>query len=168
MTLQPPPAPTPLPILLYYKNPWKTCLYSLSTSSNSFNKWLLSAYSVLENVFCAMNRVPKVSPLLGLTFFFNFKFIYFFNWRIIALQNCFGFLPNLNMNQPQVNICPLLLSLPPHPIPLGCYSTLVWAPWVMQQIPIGCLFYIWSWTRSCFSLHTSHPLLPLSSALLGP
>ena len=37
--------------------------------------------------------------------------------------------------------------LPPHPTPLGCYRTLVWVPWITQQIPTGYVFYIWSYTR---------------------
>ena len=31
---------------------------------------------------------------------------------------------------------------PPFPTLLSCYKAPVWIPWVIQQIPIGCLFYI--------------------------
>ena len=31
--------------------------------------------------------------------------------------------------------------LPPHPTPLGCHRAPVRAPWVIQQILTGCLFY---------------------------
>ena len=30
-----------------------------------------------------------------------------------------------------------------HPTPLGCYRAPSWVPWVIQQIPIGYLFYTW-------------------------
>jgi len=54
-------------------------------------------------------------------------------------------------------------SLPslPHPTPLGCwYRAPVWVSWAIQQIPIGCLFYI-RWCKfPCSSFHASHPLLP--------
>ena len=33
--------------------------------------------------------------------------------------------------------------LPPHPTPVGCYQAPVWVPWVIKQIPFGCLFYLW-------------------------
>ena len=68
------------------------------------------------------------------------------------------------MNQPWVH--PRLLSLeppshlPPHLIPLGCYQAPVWVPWVIQQVPIGYLFYIWLCMFPCYSFHTSHLLLP--------
>ena len=48
----------------------------------------------------------------------------YFNWRIITLQYCDCFLPNISMNQSWVYMCPPVLNspchLPPHPIPLGC------------------------------------------------
>ena len=72
------------------------------------------------------------------------------------------FLSNLNMNPPYVYIYPLPFEPPshllPHPTPLGWYRAPVWVPWDIQQIPIGCLFYICKFR--CYSLHTSQPLLP--------
>ena len=47
--------------------------------------------------------------------------------------------------------------LPPSPTSLGCYKDPVWVPWIIQQIPIGYLFYIWYCKVPCYSLHTSHP-----------
>ena len=69
--------------------------------------------------------------------------------KFLLEGNCFTilcwFLPYINMNQPKVYICPLPLEPPSHfqPLPsaLGCYRGLVWAPWVIQQIPIGIPFY---------------------------
>jgi len=34
------------------------------------------------------------------------------------------------------------LPSPPHPTPLGWYRAPVWVSWVIQQIPLGYLFYI--------------------------
>ena len=55
-------------------------------------------------------------------------------------------------------ICPLPLEipsyLPPFPTPLGCYRAPVWVPWVIEQISIGCLFYIWR--LICFHATQSH------------
>ena len=49
--------------------------------------------------------------------------------------------------------------LPPHRTPLGCYEVPVWAPWVIQQIPPGCLFYIW-W---CMCFHDTVSICPTFS-----
>ena len=55
-------------------------------------------------------------------------FLFFFNWRVIALQCCVGLCHTSTLNQPQVYICPLLCEsssqLPPHPTPLGCHRAL--------------------------------------------
>ena len=55
-----------------------------------------------------------------------------------------------------------LLNLPPTspPTPQGGHRALVWAPWVIQQIPTGCLLYIWQCMLPCYSLHSSPSLLP--------
>ena len=58
---------------------------------------------------------------------------------------------------------PSLLSLPPislSPTPQDWYKAPVWVSWGIQQIPVGYLFYIWKCKFPCYSLHTSHPLLP--------
>ena len=39
-------------------------------------------------------------------FFFNFKKFIYFNWRLIILQYCDGFLPYIDINQPCVHKCP--------------------------------------------------------------
>ena len=60
-----------------------------------------------------------------------------------------------------------LMSLPswnsfPFPSPSHPSRLLqsLWVPWVIQQIPIGYLFYIWYCKFPCYCLHTSHPLPP--------
>ena len=45
------------------------------------------------------------------------KFIYF-NWTIISLQYCGGFLPYINMNQLRVHVCPPILKHPPTSLPI--------------------------------------------------
>ena len=54
--------------------------------------------------------------------------------------------------------CPLPLEppsrLPPRPTPLGCYRDPGWVPWVVQQIPVGCLFHTWLRMFPRYSLHT--------------
>ena len=68
------------------------------------------------------------------------------------------------MNQPYMYICSLLPEPPshlsPHPTPLGWYWAPIWVPQDIQQIPVGCLFYTWWCKFPCYSIHTSHPLLP--------
>ena len=50
------------------------------------------------------------------------------------------------------------LPSPSHPSRF--YRAPVWVPWVIQHIPIGCLFHIWWCMFPCYSLHAPHPLLP--------
>ena len=49
----------------------------------------------------------------------------YFNWRIVTLQYCDGFLLYVSMNWPQVHMCPLHLEPPchltPYSIPPGCH-----------------------------------------------
>ena len=50
--------------------------------------------------------------------------------------------------------------LQPHPTSPSSPRALSWVPWVIEQIPISCLFPVWK--RVCFSatLSSSHALLP--------
>ena len=54
---------------------------------------------------------------------------------------------------------PFLLNptphLSPHPMPLDCRRALGWAPCVIQQIPTGYLFYIWSCICQRYALNSS-------------
>ena len=70
------------------------------------------------------------------------------------------FLPTSAWISHRYTFVPSLLNLPPHPTPLGCHRAPVWVPWIIQQIPIGSLFYIWQCMFPCYSRHASHPLLP--------
>ena len=84
--------------------------------------------------------------------FFKKKLIYF-NWRLITLQCCGGFLPYFDMNQPQVYLCsPSLWVVPVH---------WLWVPCFMHQTWTGDLFHIWQYT--CFSaILSNHPTLSFS------
>ena len=79
-------------------------------------------------------------------FFFN---LFIFNWRIIALQCCVGFCHTSTWISHRYTYIPSLLKLPsnshlpPHLTPLGCHRAPDWAPCIIQQIPTGCLFYMW-------------------------
>ena len=76
----------------------------------------------------------------------NFFLINLFFTEGQLLYRILLFLSNLNMNQPYIYPLPLETPshLSPHPTPLGWYRAPVWVSWAIQQIPIGCLFYIWS------------------------
>ena len=109
--------------------------------------------------------------------------LYFSNWRIIALQNFvvsvihqqrMSYILYRGMSidpatgtpvSPPSSTSPWTSPhLPPHLTLLDCHRAPVWVLWVMHQIPVGCLLYIWQCKFPCYSLHTSHPLpspLPL-------
>ena len=95
---------------------------------------------------------------------FFFLTLFIFNWRIIALH----FIVLVSTKHQHESVIGLPMSPPtwtslppPSPsTPLGCYWTPVWGPWVIQQIPIGYLFYRWWCMFPCYFLHTSHPVLP--------
>ena len=60
--------------------------------------------------------------------FLFFKKNICFNWRIITLQYCDGFLPHISMNWSEVYMCSLHPEppshLPPHSIPPDCHRAL--------------------------------------------
>ena len=100
------------------------------------------------------DQTPK-SYFKSLTIRVAFFLFFIFYWRIIA-KLCW-FLPYINMDQSKAYICPLLHEIPfpllPHPTLLGCHRTLIWVPWVMQQISpaiLHMLVYIFP----CYSLHS--------------
>ena len=51
----------------------------------------------------------------------------------------------------------------PFPTPLDCCGSLVWGPWVIQRIPIGCLFYI----QYCTGVHAAL-FIHLNLSFLSP
>ena len=123
-------------------------------------------------------------------FFFFKKLVYLFNWRLITLQYCSfchtltwipgmaesGGLPSMglhrvghdwsdlaaaaDMNQPWVHMCPpfwipLPPPSPPHPSGLSQFTGF--------KCPVSCIeLHVFQ----CYSLRSSHPLLPQSSKVL--
>ena len=77
----------------------------------------------------------------------------------------YWFLPCINMNQPQVYICPLPLEppslLPPPPTPASCHRVPGLSSCVMiansHWLSILCMVVH---MFLCYSLHLPHPLLP--------
>ena len=73
---------------------------------------------------------------------FLFQFIFY--WRIIALQNFVVFCQTSTWISHRYTNITSLLKLPPNPTPQGWFRAPVWVSWAIQQIPVGCLFYIWN------------------------
>lgn len=73
------------------------------------------------------------------------------------------FLPFTSMNHPRAYTGSLPLEAPSlHPTPLHCHRAPGWAPRVVQQLHISCLFYTW-WRilSQRYSPNPPRPLLPL-------
>ena len=108
-------------------------------------------------------RIPYWSWNADLKTNFLFKNFYVFNWRIIALQHCVGFCETSRwISHEHMYVFSSWASLPPPPrpllIPLGCQRAWSWAPWVLQWILTGDLFYMWRYV--CFSATFSICLNP--------
>ena len=76
-----------------------------------------------------------------------FKNLFIFNLRIIALQYCVGFHHTSIWISHRYTSVPSLLNLPPISYPIPPLKVVteprVWAPYIIQQIPTGYLFYTW-------------------------
>ena len=107
-------------------------------------KWILH---VLQNSERTMHRGKCRQWVLfckdGPSILEFFKYSFIFNWLMIDLQYWFGFCHKSTWINNRY-IWSLSPESPAHllPIltPLGYYRGRVWAPYVIQQIPIGCLF----------------------------
>ena len=62
---------------------------------------------------------------------------------MIILQYCIGFYQASTWIRHRFTHVSSHLNIHPHFTHLGCEWALVWVPWIIEQIPIGCLFYIW-------------------------
>ena len=69
------------------------------------------------------------------------------------------FLPYIDMNQPQVNICPLTLELPSHPSRLSQNTDLSSLSHTANPTGLSILHMVVC-MFPCYSLPSSHPLLP--------
>ena len=75
-----------------------------------------------------------------------FKINLLFKLKDIALQNFAVFRQNQHESAIGTHMSSTSWTSFPSPSsshPVGCYRAPVWVPWVIQQIPIGCVFYIW-------------------------
>ena len=110
---------------------------------------------------------PSLHTLSGICCLWIFFLVYlFFNWRIIALHNFAVFCQTSTWISHKYAYIPSHLNLPPshlppHSTPLGWYRASVSFSWDIQQVLIGYLVYIWKYKFPHYSLHTSHPLLPI-------
>ena len=95
--------------------------------------------------------------------FIHFSFNFFYG-RMIALQNFAVVCQTSTWISHRYTYIPLPFEapshLPPHPTPEADTEPLFEFPRAIHQIPVGCLFYIWSCQFQCYSFHTSHRLLP--------
>ena len=80
-------------------------------------------------------------------------------------DNCFTImcwsLPDINMNQSWVCICPLPPATPSPLLPLFVVEHLIWAPCIIHHISTGYLIlHMVMYTFPRYPLSSSHPLLP--------
>ena len=118
----------------------------------SVNWYLMTDFLHYIVHFCLIVKMIKLLKII------------YFNWRIIPLQYCNGFLPYINMNQPQVYICPPILN-PTSLLTLSLWVVpehWLWVPCFMHQTCTGHLFYIWQYTCFSFILSNHHPTLIFS------
>ena len=104
---------------------------------------------MMLNVFsCAC--LPSLYPLQWKDFsyfcpfsFFATLFIYFFNWRIIALPNFVVFCHiSTRISHRYTHVSSLLNSfcLPSQPTLLDCHRVPVWVPWITCKFPLVIYF----------------------------
>ena len=99
------------------------------------------------------------SFIFFLFFYAGCILFFFFNWRLIALQYCGGFLPNVHMNQPWVYMCSpswpyLLPPSPSHPSGSSqCTSSEHPASCIDPELAI---WFTFSTILSCLVLFSSH------------
>ena len=128
----------------------------------------LSFHSAYGSLCCA--KAYKFDEVQFVYFcfciFFSFLLIYF-NWRIIALQCCYGFC-HISTWIGQGCTCPPHLEppsqLPPYPSPLGCYRAPALGT-LLQYIELSLVIYFTYgnvYICQCYSLKLSHPILPLN------
>ena len=124
--------------------------------------WHLDSHEMrLHLCFCKISVALKQPPLIHPRTFFPLYFE--------LKDNCFTILcwllPSISMNQPWLYICPLPLESPTTSHPLGCHRSLVWAPWVIQQVPTGYQFYVWQCIcfHATLSIHPTFSFPPLIS-----
>ena len=114
----------------------------------------------LHNLMCILmpeipvSRVYLTGDTMG-------TWVFFFYWRLITLQYCGGFLPYIDMNEPRVYMCPLILN----PLPSPSLSN----PSRLSQstdfeCSVSCIkftlviyLHLVIYMIQCYSLKSSHP-----------
>ena len=90
----------------------------------------------------------------------NASLFYFFNWRIIALQSCVSFFCTTNWISCMCTYISSLLDL----LPIPALSVILehWAglPVLYSSFPLAVCFTRCMYICQCYSLSSSHPLLP--------
>ena len=144
---------------------WRAAVRGVTKSWMQLSNWRATYCFFLLYILSASFLFP--SPPLFVSLLFQahnwlFKNLFIFHCRITALQCRVGFSHTSTwISHIYLSISPPLepLShLPPHPTLLGCHRAPDWVPWVMEQIPTGCLFYILWCMFQCFSLSSFHTL----------
>ena len=105
--------------------------------TGSFYRWVNEWPERLNNLFTIVELFGRI----------RLPSFFFFNWRIIALQNFVVFCQTSTWISHRYTYIPSLLNLPPISLPIpappGWYRAPVWVSWATQQIPAGYLFYTW-------------------------
>ena len=105
-----------------------------------------------------LHSINRFKLLVAQFFVLFFLPLHCFNWKIVAFKNFEVFCHTSSrinhrytpMSPPSRTSCPSLS--PSHPSRL--YTAPVLVPWVIWQIPIGYVCYIWYYTFPCYFLHT--------------
>ena len=104
-----------------------------------------------------LHSINRFKLLVAQFFVLFFLPLHCFNWKIVAFKNFVVFCHTSSrinhrytpMSPPSRTSCPSLS--PSHPSRL--YTAPVLVPWVIWQIPIGYVCYIWYYTFPCYSIH---------------
>ena len=125
-------------------------------------KTYLTSHSKMSN-----SRWVITPSWLSLSFFY-FLFLlfqfFFFNWRIVAVENFVVFCHASMRISCRFTLVPSLPTSLPSPSPShhsACHRAPIWVPWVTQQIHFGYLSICFTYgiVNFHYSLHTS-PLFP--------
>ena len=128
---------------LQWKNKVLTTGPPRKSPAHSLKECLSSTKQIPGTEYIKMNKTLSQSWRSSLfSQFCLFTVFKIFYWRIIALQNFAVFCQASTWISHRYTYVPSLLKLPPNPTPLGWYRIPLWVSWVIQQVPIGYLFYI--------------------------
>ena len=118
--------------------------------------WVMKEESaIFTGVWVLSNRIWFFFVFFNMGLFFSLSLSFlknYFNWRIITLQYCVGFLQDTSMNEPQVCVwaLPCWTYLSPHTL-----SRWIWPPCVIQQIPTA------AFNSTCGTVYVSMLLSPI-------